>query len=361
MPTNEHLKVKPEKLVAQAVGMLEQELVVPRLFLREGVDQYRGAEDDSINFKVEGVLPFRTYEWRGGSTTSTTPGTRPGITFDQYSERKFNITFGGNVYSAIKATDEQMDYDLPQWGEVMRPQAKAVARGLSRRCVDVLEAAPYAVTIGNAGVKLRGALIEARRVLNAFNVPKQNRYMLVGSNFEAALLEDDKLVLAQNVGDAEAESALREASLGRKFGFNFVTSEEIDPDAAYAFASSAFVMATAAPVVPQSAPFGATTAFEGYAMRWVRDYDSEHMQDRSVVNCYAGTRVIDDVLVGWDEANKTEVVSAAEHFVRGIRLWLDDSSDYPAPASELATITGISSASVWTPTGRRAETDPANA
>ena len=49
-------------------------------------------------------------------------------------------------------------------------------------------------------------------------------------------------------------------------------------------------------------------------LRWVRDYDSEFMQDRSVVNTYAGFRAVEDVLVGWDETNKVEVVSTApEH------------------------------------------------
>jgi hypothetical protein len=357
VPTNEHLVVKPEKLVAAAVGMLEQELVIPNLFTRTGVDEYKGAENDTINMKVEGVLPFRNYEWRSGSTTSTTPGTRAGIVFDQYNERKIAVTFGGNVYSAVKATDEQMDFDIKQWSDLLRPQAKAVARGLNRKCISVLTSQAYNVTIGNAERNLRGALVEARRVLNAFNVPSGARYMLVGSDFEAALLNDDKLTLAQNVGDSAAESAFRSATLGSRYGFTFVTDQSIPSDTAYAFASSAFVLATAAPSVPQSVPYGATISFEGYGLRWVRDYDSEHMQDRSVVNCYAGTRSVTDILVGWDAGNNTEKITTGEHFVRGIKLRLDAASDYPAAASELAQFTGISDASVWTPTGRGAETD----
>ena len=361
MPTNEHLVVKPEKLVTQAVGMLEQELVIPRLFRREGIDAFRGAEDDTYNYKVEGVLPFRNYEWRSGSETSTTPNVRQKVTFDQYSERKVPVSFGGNVYSAVRVTDEQMDMDLSGWGQLQRPQAKAIARGLNRRCVNVLQSAPYQVVIGNAQQKLRGALIEARRVLNAFNVPQSGRYLLVGSDFEAALLADEKIVLAQNSGDSVAESALREATLGRLSGFTIVSDTSIAPDAAYAFADSAFVLVTAAPVVPKSAPYGATISWEGYGMRWVMDYDSEYLQDRSILNTYAGTRYIDDVLVGWDNANNIERVSAGQHFVRGIKLLLDGSSNYPAAASELAQITGISDAKVWTPTGFKAETDPANA
>ncbi|MET7715338.1 hypothetical protein [Streptomyces sp. NPDC005407] len=79
------------------------------------------------------------------------------------------------------------------------------------------------------------------------------------------------------------------------------------------------------------------------------------------MNTYAGFRSVTDILVGWDQANEKEVVSTQEHFVRGIKLTLDGSSNYPAAASELATIAGVSDVKVWTPTGMKAETDAANA
>ncbi|MGW9237426.1 hypothetical protein ACWGRL_01640 [[Kitasatospora] papulosa] len=219
----------------------------------------------------------------------------------------------------------------------------------------------YNVTIGNAGQALRGALIEARRVLNAFHAPRGGRYLLVGTEFESALLSDEKLNLAQNVGDSEAETALRTASIGRRFGFNIVVDQTIPSDAAYAFSSSGFIFLSGAPSVPQSVPYGATTSFESIALRWVRDYDPLYMQDRSVVNTYAGFRSVPDVLVGWDQTTEKEIVSTQEHFVRGIKLTLDGKSDYPEAASELGRITGVSDAKVWTPSGMKAETDPANA
>ncbi|MEU2854147.1 phage major capsid protein [Streptomyces syringium] len=333
--------------------MLEQELLIPNLFLKHGIDQFKGADNDTISMKVEGILPFHDYAWRNDRSAP--------IQFDEYSERKIAVSFGGNSYSAVKLTDEQNDFDIDQWSKLLRPQVRAVGRGLQRRAVKTLTGQSYSVTIGNAGQNLRGALIEARRVLNSFHVPKEGRYLLVGSEFESALLNDDKLNLAQNVGDSEAESALRTASIGQRFGFNIVVDQTIPADSAYAFASSAFIFLSAAPSVPQSVPYGATTSFEGIALRWIRDYDSMYLQDRSVVNVYNGFRSVTDVLVGWDEKAEKEIISSGEHFVRGIRLTLDGKSDYPEAASELAKITGVSDAKTWTPTGMKAETDPANA
>ncbi|QEQ94042.1 major capsid protein [Streptomyces phage Saftant] len=329
----EHQIVKPEKLAATAVGMLEQELVIPNLFQKEGIDQFKGADNDTVSVKVEGVLPFHDYAFRNDRSAP--------IVFDEYKERKIAVTFGGNVYSAVKVTDEQNDFDLDDWGKLLRPQVKAVGRGLQRRAVSTLLGQDYAVTIGGAEANLRGAIIEARRVLNKLNVPDDQRYLLVGSDFESALLSDDKLNLAQNVGDSEAESALQTATITNRFGFKIVVDQTIPSDAAFAFAGSAFVFLSGAPSVPQSVPYGATQSFEGIALRWVRDYDPTYMQDRSVVNTYAGFRAVTDVLLGWDEANNREVVSAGEHFVRGIKLTLGGASEYPAVGSELQTITGL--------------------
>ncbi|MET9861966.1 hypothetical protein ABZY93_22115 [Streptomyces smyrnaeus] len=335
----EHQIVKPEKLAATAVGMLEQELLIPNLFQKEGVDQFKGADNDTISVKVEGVLPFHDYAWRNDRSAP--------IVFDEYKERKIAVTFGGNVYSAVKVTDEQNDFDLENWGKLLRPQAKAVARGLQRRAVNTLTGQTYNVVIGGTEAKLRAAIVEARRVLNAFHAPDDNRYMLVGTDFESALLNDEKLNLASNVGDSEAESALTTAKIANRMGFTIVVDQTIPADAAYAFASSAFIFLSGAPSVPQSVPYGATTSFEGIAARWVRDYDPLYMQDRSVVNTYAGFRSVTDVLVGWDGATNSEVVSAGEHFVRGIKLTLGGTSTYPAVGTELAELTGVSTANKW--------------
>lgn len=339
MPTPQHQVIKPQVLANTAVGMLEQELLIPNLFQKEGIDQFKGAEDDSVSVKVEGVLPYREYEWRNDRTNP--------IVFDEYKERKIAVSFGGNVYSAVKLTDEQNDFDIDSWSTLLRPQVKAVARGMGRRAVKTLTDQAYAVTIGGAVHDLKRACIEARRVLNKFQVPDGNRYMLVGSDFETALLADDRLSLASAVGDSEADSILKTATLGTRYGFTIVVDQTIPSDAAYAFADNGFVFVTGAPSVPQSVAFGATQSFEGLAMRWVRDYDPTYMQDRSVVNTYVGFRSVEDVLVGWDEANKTEVVSTDEHFVRGIKLTLEGTSTYPTTTSDLGKITGVHTTNKW--------------
>ncbi|QAY15669.1 major capsid protein [Streptomyces phage Bowden] len=343
MPYTEHDVIKPEKIAATAAVALEESLVVPAVFQREGIDQFKGAKGDAINIKVEGVLPYRTYGWRNDRSTE--------IQFDTYAEKTVQVTFGDDVYSGVQLTDEQNDFDLNGWAKLMAKQTEAVGKGLEYEAVDYLLKAPYAVTLGGAvsGRSLRKTLIRAREVMNKFRVPKEQRTLLVGSGWENELLSDPDLNLASNVGDAEAVSALREATLGRRYGFNIVTSDELPADTAIALVSSAFIFATGAPSVPQSVPFGAAASYNGVALRWIRDYDATRLTDRSIVNTYKGFRIVEDFLVGRDAQTPSQgFVSEHQHFVRAIKLDLDATEDVlPDPdgpdekAQELAAITGI--------------------
>ena len=58
-----HVKVKPEKLAATAVELMERELVVPKLFTRKGIEEFKGAKDDTINIRraiMSGVTTARS-------------------------------------------------------------------------------------------------------------------------------------------------------------------------------------------------------------------------------------------------------------------------------------------------------------
>jgi hypothetical protein len=328
-----HQVVKAEKIAAVAAVALEEQLIVPAVFRREGIDQYKGAKDDTINVVVEGVLPYRTYGWRADRTQE--------VQFDEYTERKVGVTFGGDIYSAVKLTDEQNDFDLAGWSKLATKQTEAIGRGLEYQATQALSNAPYEVKVVLNEADLRGSLTKLRAVMNRLRISGP-RKMLVGTDVESALLNDDKLNLAQNVGEGEAVTALREASLGRRMGFDFVVAQELPGAEAVAMVDSAFIFATGAPSVPQSVPFGATGSHNGVAIRWIRDYDSLKFQDRSIFNTYKGFRHVDDPLVGTDATGQS-FVSTANHFVRAVKVTLGAAYEVEIGNTELANITGISS------------------
>lgn len=335
-----HQVIKPEKIAAVGAVALEESLVVPALFAREGIDQYKGAKGDSITVVVDGVLPYRSYGWRNDRSTE--------LQFDEYKERKVTITFGDDVYSAVKLTDEQNEFDLKGWSKLASKQVEALGRGLEYKATAALEAAPYEVLVTLDEANLRSSLVALRAVMRKLRV-EGPRTLVVGSDLEAALLNDEKLNLASNVGEAEAVTALREATLGRRFGFDFVVADELAPEDGVAMFQSGFVFATGAPSVPQSVPFGASASHNGVALRWIRDYDSTRLQDRSIFNTYQSFRYVDDPLVGRDGSDQP-FISESNHFVRAVKVELGAALNVEVANAELATITGIEDTDGQTPT-----------
>lgn len=342
----EHKVIKPEVIAQGAATALEQALVVPAVFRREGIDQYRGAKNDTINVRVEGVLPYRSYGWRADRSQE--------VQFDEYAERTVAVSFGGDLYSAVKLTDEQAEMDALDWAKLSVKQTDTLARGLEYEAIKTLNTAPYEVELGvssafnfAAGTSgLRAGLIKAKSTLDRLSAPTQGRVLIVGTDWQTVLLNDPLLNLASTVGDSRAESALGTATIGNLYGFRIIVALELPPSTAIAMVDSAFIFASGAPAVPQSVPFGATASANGVAVRWIRDYDSTRFQDRSIMNLYKGFRSVPDVLVGRDSADQA-FVSKYEHFVRAIRLNLDGATVMPDPdgddekATELGNITGL--------------------
>lgn len=311
-----HEPIKAEKIAATAAVQLEQSLTLPNIMHKEGIDQFKGAKDDTINVTVEGVLPFRTYGWRNDRSTE--------IQFDKYIEKKVAVKFGGDIYSGVLLTDEQRDFDLDGWTKLVGKQTEAVGRGLNYEAADHIQDAPYDVTLGMARGEIRQTLIAARNILNKMNAPGA-RTFVCGTDIETALLLEESLNLASSVGADEAMSALSTATIGKRYGFDIVVAQEVAPDEGFFLTEGAFVFATGAPSVPQSIKHGATAATpDGVALRWLMDYDSLHTTERSLVNTYKGFRHIVDELVGRDVATGQAFTSEYSHFVRGIKCVLKD-------------------------------------
>lgn len=314
-----HTVVKPDVLLAGYHAVLEDELVLPTLVQHQSLDQFKGSLNDTVSIRVPGRLPARDYAFRNDRSAP--------IVFDTYSENKVSLTLSGHAYSAIEITDEQVDFDLTSPQSLVPVQGRAVAAKLNHAIADAITGASYAAVIGGAQYNIRRAFLEARRVLNAFLVPDESRVAVVGSNFETAMLDDDKLVNASVVGDAQAASALHGATLGTVLGIRVVRDNTIDPDTAYVILPSAFVIATAVPGLPGDIT-GTTQSYNGFAMRWLRQYDISFVRDRSLLDTYYGVRAVKDLVGFWDKTKdpKREAVDTKEYFLRGVKITLGGTS-----------------------------------
>jgi len=280
--------LKPTVINRMALKLLEREIVLPRLVWNYADAEFRGAYNDTVTLRLPAVLASREYEFRNTRGSD--------IVVDDLTETSVPVVLDKDIYSAVAITDEQLTLDIIDFAEqVLSPQVKAVARGLENLIATTMNASTYGTSLNftDSSNSLWSTLVSARQALNDENVPREGRILLVGSDIEAELLNDDKFNRVDSAGDG-ATTALREATINRLAGFTIVGSQAIDPEVAYAFHPTAFAFVNVAPAVPDGVNFGSRLAADGLAMRWIKDYEALKLRDRSVVSSFAGCSSVED-------------------------------------------------------------------
>lgn len=284
------IKTKPEKVVAFFLGMLERELIAPFVVTRVAQDFFKGAQNDTVTLRISGLRAVaRDYEFR--------TRTAPIVLDDIAGEDSIDVKLDTHLYSATALTDEQMTLDDIEFAnDVLGPQVDAVAGRAEGKVAAGLRAAlvKYTVTFGDAADPHLVAL-EARRLMSSEKVaPYGGRAFLVGSDIAANFLASDRLSRYDSTGQ-EGTPALRESIIGRLAGAPVVQHEGLDPDEGYYLHKSGIVLGNVAPVVPQGVTAGRTgISKNGFAVRWIQDYDPNYLRDRSVVSSFMGVNDVRD-------------------------------------------------------------------
>lgn len=317
------LKAKPEKFIPYLFPLLQRELVTPLLVTRVADDTFVGAQGDTVTMRVGGLRTVaRKYEWR--------TRTAPIVLDDIEGGDGIPITFGTHTYSATGLTDENVTMDEVELvREVLQPQVEAVARDLEGDVVAAYDDLPTRETVtfrevapGAAGfdpevndpyfvaLNAQAALDRQRRA------PRNGRVWLVGSNVAAAILKSDRVSKFDWAGPSNA-LALREATIANLAGLNVVTSQALDPDFSVVTHQSSLVLGTVAPKAPRGAVMSQAAGANGFAMRWLMDYDSNFLRDRSIVSMFSGiTHVYDEVHL--DGPREGQLITPDEYGTGGL-------------------------------------------
>lgn len=318
--------LKPTVIAATALGLLERELVLPKLVWRMGLSDFKGAYNDTVTVRVPAYTTAREQDWR----TRATP-----ITIDELTESSISVQLNKHPYSAVAVTDEELTLDIVNFSQqVLVPQVRAVAEKLESYVYAAMTGADlhWATIAPGAGDSPGGggttaeydndakdilvAINEANRRLNVKNVPRSERFIVLGADIEAILLNGSQLLDASAAG---TDDALRNATVGRLYGMPVVSSNSIPTSEAWVFHRTAFILANVAPVVPDGVVMGSAQNFDGLAMRWIRDYDPNYLRDRSVVSSFAGYASVDD------DPSRSDTVGDQAENVRAVKIALSGS------------------------------------
>jgi len=276
--------IKAERVVSTALGLLEREVVLPNLVWRWGnTNDFRGAKGDTVTVRLPAYFNAQKRALRSGATRVK----------GELNERSIDVKLDVDVYGDSPITDEELTLDIVDFGaQVLNPTLSGIGRGLEDELIETITGATYAHTLTLDTADPYGTFVDARKRLNDARVPFANRAVAVGSTVEAAILKSDHF---NRVDQSGSDNALREAVIGRIAGFDVVSVPGLDPDDAFAFHQTAYVQAALAPIVPAGAPWGATQSFNGYAVRTVRVFDPDEVEDRFILDAWTGTNVVTDI------------------------------------------------------------------
>jgi len=264
-----------------SVGLLSRSLVLPGTVSRISGAEYTGPNGGTITVSVPQP---------GTAREQVTPGAT--ITYDDVTETPVNVTLS-HLYHAKRVTAEEMTYELVNFGaQILAVQVDAVARGAEDELAAAMNAlvpeADFALNASDADTI--ATLLEARQLLTEANVPSGDRFLAVSADIATRLLTVEGFRSVDQSGD---NSALRDATIGRLYGFTIVESNALTPGTAVAYHRSGFAFANRAPAGVAYATDTSVFSEGGISLRHIFQGQPDILSDASVVSTFAGASVVD--------------------------------------------------------------------
>ena len=270
----------PEQAAKVAVALAKDDALVSALISRDLEDDLLGGggKGRTVNVKVPTALVARA---RGVDDVTNS------IVMDSLSETTVAITLGVHAYNAVGLSEGDLSLDLTNFsGQVLAPQVAAVVSYIEDSVIAKMQAEPDDATVTWDATNPVKAFTAIRKILRKRGVPAENLNVLCGVDVYAALLDAN---LIQDASQSGSTAALRDAQIGRLRGFNVLESTKIADGDIIAFHRNAYTLAVRAPKKPEGAAFGASLQGEGgFALRYLRDYDADKTQDRSIISTFCG-------------------------------------------------------------------------
>lgn len=295
----------PDMIAREGLATLYNTIVAAQLVHRDFDSDFDGAVGDTITVRKPTTFESKVFDRNNGIDLQNATETGVPVALDTLLDVSFPVTA------------EELTLDIRDFGaQLLDPAMEAHAQKIDSLILGLRD--DIVAEVGQAADKAwnePGSLIDAGRVLNQAKVPASQRYVIAGPITTAEWLLDPLFHQADQRGDTEG---LREASIGRKFGFDVYMSQGIEAPAStpdpgdpttevnVAFHRTAFALVSRTLAMPRGADEGraAVVSYRGLGLRVVNDYDISKKQD--VISC--------DVLVGVTtlDANRAVLIKGAD-------------------------------------------------
>lgn len=273
----------PSIIAREALMVLRNNAVMANLVYRDYSDEFVPGVGSKISIRKPAT--FEAKEFSGN------------ITVQNATEQKVDVAMDKHLDVSFAVTSTELTMDIADFStQFLVPAMQAFADKVDKYLI--AEADTIATNkVEKADPIDSAAVVDARAFLTKNAAPLTDRRFVYNSAIESALLKTDLFVNASAVGDEG--TALREASLGRKFGMDFYVDQNFDTATtakAVAFHKNAFALVTRPLALPKGAANAAVMNFEGFGLRVVQDYDIKTKTDTISIDMLCGVKILDEKL-----------------------------------------------------------------
>lgn len=274
----------PQIIAREALMVLRNNAVFANLVHRDYSSEFVAGVGDTIS--VRKPAKFEAKEF---SNT---------IEIQDASESKVDVKMDKLLDVSFAVTAKEMAMNIQDFSaQLIVPAMQAFNDKIDKYIIALADAITTNKVVMSGSAATVGDIVDARAFLTKNAAPMADRRFVYNSAIEADLLKTDLFVSAEKVGDAG--TALREASLGRKFGMDFYVDQNMDTAStakAVAFHKNAFAMVTRMLQQPQGAAKSAIMNYDGYALRVVFGYDMNKKTDTVSIDMLCGFKTLDENL-----------------------------------------------------------------
>ena len=267
----------PNIIAREALMVLRNNAVMANLVHRDYSNEFVSGVGDTVTIRKPAT--FTAKEFAGTIEVQDAAETGVAVKMDKHLDVSFAVT-------AKQLSMDIKDFSAQLLVPAMQAFADKVDQYLLGLKADVTATVP-------ATDAVQDDVVDARSKLTKAAAPLTDRRFVYGTDMEAKLLKTDLFVSAEKVGDEG--TALREASLGRKFGMDFYVVQNADAAGvdAMAFHKNAFALVTRPLALPMGAANAEIVDYDGFGLRVVMGYDIEKKTDTISIDMVCGVKTLD--------------------------------------------------------------------
>ena len=270
----------PEVIAREALMVLRNNAVMANLVHRDYSNEFVAGVGDTITIRKP--AKFAAKEFAGEIEIQNAEEGGVPVKMDKHLDVSFSVT-------SAQLTMDIEDFSRQLLVPAMQAFQDKIDSYLLGLQSEVTNRVPHTASA-------RDDIVDARKFLTKAAAPLTERRYVYGSDTESELLKTDLFTNADKVGDEG--TALREASLGRKFGMDFYVDQNADAVnmSGMAFHKNAFALVTRPLALPNGAAKAAIVDYDGFGLRVVQGYDINKKTDTISIDMLCGVKTLDEAL-----------------------------------------------------------------